>query len=1021
MKKYLSIVALLITIFTSASIVGAQNIATLRSSVTPGFEFKMDLRLGDTDSDVKELQRVLNTDIDTKVAMEGPGSYGKETTYFGEATKSAVIRFQHKYRNTVLTPNGYTMGHGNVDKATRTRLNLLIGVITTYDSTGYPQNRGGNIVVNTPVSTPNPPPVQTVTRTQMSTCEFVELLINIRAINPNKADAGRRALNCPVNLAQAEPTVVYVPVSINLKVNNQKGAVSIISNSTVNVSWSARGVKSCTGRANNQNITGKINASTSGNLDGNIQYNIGSSNQTLTMNCETKSGENITDSVLISVTNPVSDNLQAICTASPINGVTGSPITWEAQVTGGSSYTYFWSGTEGLSGNTKTINKTYFAPGTKNASVTVYSGTVKTIANCTMSINSASTTTSTTFANAWEAIRATTTKKNVIKTTDIGASEIVAPVTTAGPAFIDIATDSKNQPHILGQEPSRHGGGLMYYAKIGLNALTAYWKKQDPLVVEPGGPGHPNIIIDDEDNGWISGNTVVVRPTTDEGANLAYLPGVTGGDSDDETLDHGLFIGIPVPCVHPAEHFRFAIYSTEENKTKSYIWDVGSSEMDAKAVAMLAATGFISGGYVFGSYGDIHLGRKTDCFAGGDARKIIKIYGGGTDASTPANSQGGFTPLTVPHPSSVGGNNTSTYLSLISDRNSEYGEAVSSAELQAAMGSSDSTNALFSLAVKQAEKINAEKMNIGSQGSTQGLFGQISDGLSSALNNNTGASGTVYDLPGAVYENGLQHWTGNWVGYLGNVLNGGYLSWFKSIDPYRGFVGYLSNDPYHKNTAYFYPLNETPLAKFTSSGYQSSDLALKAGKGGEKGMFKIAPRANQEGIWHASSDVHYINQTMSKGIDWASWNTYEKRGMGDDGSYVDLGIDWQKPEVAYLVGSFGPGVAINIWNGSKMLYSSKNLHIIDAKPATFGNGLRRFSPKWTPAQGGGAFLCWTSADNQIKLKYITHEGESKFGPTVTIGSGYQCNVSTDTNGNIDLAYVSGGSLVYRKIITSVAP
>ncbi len=389
MKKYLLIITLLATIFTSTNIIKAQNIATLRSSITPGFEFKMDLRLGDTDPAVRELQRVLNTDIDTMIVSDGPGSRGKETTYFGEATKSAVIRFQHKYRNTVLTPNGYTMGHGNVDKATRTRLNLLIGVITTYDSTGLPQSRAGSTVstptptYTPPVSTPNP----TVTKPQMTTCQFIELLINIKAIAPNKADAGRRVFNCPIVSTQTEPIVVYVPASVTLKVNNQTGFVSIPTNSNVTVSWSASGVDSCRVKAGNQNITNSLNAPSSNKLNGSVNYTVGTTNQTLTMSCQTVQGDTISSSVLISVTNPVSDNLQAICNANPINTVVDNPILWNAQVTGGSDYTYLWSGTDDLSGNTQNITKTYLTPGTKNAQLIVMSGSASTTVNCTMSVN----------------------------------------------------------------------------------------------------------------------------------------------------------------------------------------------------------------------------------------------------------------------------------------------------------------------------------------------------------------------------------------------------------------------------------------------------------------------------------------------------------------------------------------------------------------------------------------------------------------------------------------------------------
>lgn len=59
----------------------------------PKFVFKKNLELGKTDPDVKELQKLLNASGFT-VAKSGAGSPGKETSYFGPATKAALIKYQ---------------------------------------------------------------------------------------------------------------------------------------------------------------------------------------------------------------------------------------------------------------------------------------------------------------------------------------------------------------------------------------------------------------------------------------------------------------------------------------------------------------------------------------------------------------------------------------------------------------------------------------------------------------------------------------------------------------------------------------------------------------------------------------------------------------------------------------------------------------------------------------------------------------------------------------------------------------
>jgi len=82
----------------------------------PAFQFKSYLQTGSRGKEVEELQKCLAKFSD--IYPEG-----KITGYFGEKTKSAVIRFQEKYKEEILTPWGFNKGTGIVSKTTRKKLN----------------------------------------------------------------------------------------------------------------------------------------------------------------------------------------------------------------------------------------------------------------------------------------------------------------------------------------------------------------------------------------------------------------------------------------------------------------------------------------------------------------------------------------------------------------------------------------------------------------------------------------------------------------------------------------------------------------------------------------------------------------------------------------------------------------------------------------------------------------------------------------------------------------------------------
>ena len=82
----------------------------------PQFLFKDRLEYGDRGKAVQELQKCLAKD--SEIYPEGTIS-----GYFGKQTRAAVIRFQEKYANEILTPNGLKKGTGKVGPSTIKKLN----------------------------------------------------------------------------------------------------------------------------------------------------------------------------------------------------------------------------------------------------------------------------------------------------------------------------------------------------------------------------------------------------------------------------------------------------------------------------------------------------------------------------------------------------------------------------------------------------------------------------------------------------------------------------------------------------------------------------------------------------------------------------------------------------------------------------------------------------------------------------------------------------------------------------------
>ncbi len=104
---------------TLAGVAGSSTAAT---PSTPSAAIMRNLASGSTGADVRTLQRILNSSVDTRVAASGVGSPGKESATLGPATVAALKKFQVKYGIAKAGVAGY----GSVGPKTRAKLNELL-------------------------------------------------------------------------------------------------------------------------------------------------------------------------------------------------------------------------------------------------------------------------------------------------------------------------------------------------------------------------------------------------------------------------------------------------------------------------------------------------------------------------------------------------------------------------------------------------------------------------------------------------------------------------------------------------------------------------------------------------------------------------------------------------------------------------------------------------------------------------------------------------------------------------------
>lgn len=131
----------LVELFISLGIISSDKAASARAAVssyaTTSYTFTLDLKQGDRGTEVKELQKVLNSDSRTQVATTGAGSPGNETSSFGGLTKKALMNYQ--------IIKGITAS-GKVDAATRAELNKV--AVTSSSSSSVTTSSSSSVTTS---------------------------------------------------------------------------------------------------------------------------------------------------------------------------------------------------------------------------------------------------------------------------------------------------------------------------------------------------------------------------------------------------------------------------------------------------------------------------------------------------------------------------------------------------------------------------------------------------------------------------------------------------------------------------------------------------------------------------------------------------------------------------------------------------------------------------------------------------------------------------------------------------------
>jgi hypothetical protein len=262
---------------------------------------------------------------------------------------------------------------------------------------------------------------------------------------------------------------------------------------------------------------------------------------------------------------------------------------------------------------------------------------------------------------------------------------------------------------------------------------------------------------------------------------------------------------------------------------------------------------------------------------------------------------------------------------------------------------------------------------------------------------------------------GTMYGEGLWL--FENMSTAPVEKWFQFLQIHKG-NGNVSIDPARPGECVMMAANGL-WARINSDGQIVEQGQMPLGHSGEKIRFLIAPSLDgSPGIWHTAmggwraQSSSYVNSSMAASIVWAYHGRY--RIQETDVVHPAVGIDLKNPYVCYISSVYEEGVVINVWNGQNMLWSDRDLPVLDPAGDT---GINRLGPQWTPTGDGGSLICWTRG-NSIMMRHVKSDGTIEpalNAEPIAVCIGSKASMCTDSLGDIHMVYDNGG-IKYRKLI-----